>query len=603
MVLTSYSQTVNSTKEIQIDPRQYVRVMYSKTYNQSKWDTIWNWENQKNIPNQKFQILDVNGEIRIEFDRMGLTKNLFFEGGISLEAEISGPSGTRKVEVNPYSEIGLQRKPIGIKSDPPLEISKKLLNILKESATAYYYYKNCYWDRGFPESASCRESFHRVLEEIETELSSKNANKKLDYLNEKLVKSISDYNSAVINNTIYTLNFPSVNINNVVQFKNVVSSVEDSLDKSEALLRRGFEAHFWDALKYENQRVGLIINYLDSFESAGEDATNTFLSLINKDPVQYKSMKNLLLSEENNLKRITVPTYEVNNETMDSILVKNYQLIYDCSHDLYELLNFKGSTLANIVNHFAIKNNVSFKDFTNYEDDAVGNELDFWNKTLDTAFLDISDSLSLIAGRIIYKKLIYATIDLGKSGAKSGDVLDLYLTWILDTKKDSSANSPRLPIGKYYLRETGWKLEVADMFSLVKRINEPINDPTVSPSNFKGAGGAVLLWTYNKEDKGISTIKDSSGIVVKVRRKNWIANSLEPSIGLNVSYLDFSTKKDVEIGTGLQIGLFHNKLFFGYGVNLHMWSPKQSPYYYFLGFSFAKLSDFFTGSKSVTAVQ
>jgi mannose/fructose/N-acetylgalactosamine-specific phosphotransferase system component IIC len=67
--------------------------------------------------------------------------------------------------------------------------------------------------------------------------------------------------------------------------------------------------------------------------------------------------------------------------------------------------------------------------------------------------------------------------------------------------------------------------------------------------------------------------------------------------------LDFSTTKDVEIGTGLQVGIFHNKIFFGYGVNLHMLSPKQYPFYYFIGFSFAKLSDFFTSTKNVNAVQ
>jgi hypothetical protein len=39
--------------------------------------------------------------------------------------------------------------------------------------------------------------------------------------------------------------------------------------------------------------------------------------------------------------------------------------------------------------------------------------------------------------------------------------------------------------------------------------------------------------------------------------------------------LDFDRTKDVEIGTGLQLGLFKNKVFFGYGANLHLLSPKD----------------------------
>ncbi|MNT17793.1 hypothetical protein D3C72_1529680 [compost metagenome] len=205
---------------------------------------------------------------------------------------------------------------------------------------------------------------------------------------------------------------------------------------------------------------------------------------------------------------------------------------------------------------------------------------------------------------MIYKKLVYATIDLGKSGAKNGEVLNVYVTWILDSKKDSLANSPRLPIGKYYLRETGWKTEVSDMFALIKRVKESsVNQTNVSPTNFKGSGGAVLMWTFNKADKGLK-ITEKRNEQYSVKRKNRFINFLEPSIGLNVSYLDFSTEKDVEIGTGLQLGLFKNKIFFGYGVNLHMISPQnQAPTYYYVGFSFAKLSDLFKSSNNVTSTQ
>ena len=145
------------------------------------------------------------------------------------------------------------------------------------------------------------------------------------------------------------------------------------------------------------------------------------------------------------------------------------------------------------------------------------------------------------------------------------------------------------------------------MFALVKRVDEStVDQATVSPSNFKGSGGAVLMWTFNKEDKGleITTGNADNNYEYIAKRKNKVWNFIEPSFGLNVSYLDFSTEKDVEIGTGLQLGLFRNKIFFGYGINLHMISPKkQAPTYFYIGFSFAHISDLFKSSNGITAIQ
>ena len=56
----------------------------------------------------------------------------------------------------------------------------------------------------------------------------------------------------------------------------------------------------------------------------------------------------------------------------------------------------------------------------------------------------------------------------------------------------------------------------------------------------KGTPGVSLLLTYRRD--GSDT--------------NKLANFLEPSIGANVSYLDFSTDDDVEVGAGLVLGFF-----------------------------------------------
>ncbi|GAB2799552.1 hypothetical protein GCM10027275_51780 [Rhabdobacter roseus] len=132
-----------------IDPRQYINIIYRKSERQERFDNIWQWEDNSRLPNQKYHFLDKDGEIEIRFDINGLIKNTDFEGKISLEADITGPDGSRKIEVSPYSEVGVERERIGVESDPPLQLSKKILNMildLREANDNYQlntlYYNN-----------------------------------------------------------------------------------------------------------------------------------------------------------------------------------------------------------------------------------------------------------------------------------------------------------------------------------------------------------------------------------------------------------------------------------------------------------------------------
>ena len=112
------------------------------------------------------------------------------------------------------------------------------------------------------------------------------------------------------------------------------------------------------------------------------------------------------------------------------------------------------------------------------------------------------------------------------------------------------------------------------------------------------------MWSYQREDKGLRILQRrgaDSNMQFYTKRKNVLMNFLQPSIGVNISYLDFNTTKDIEIGTGLQLGLFRNKVYFGYGVNLNLISPRDAPNYFFLGFSFAKLSDLFKDAGKVSS--
>lgn len=62
---------------------------------------------------------------------------------------------------------------------------------------------------------------------------------------------------------------------------------------------------------------------------------------------------------------------------------------------------------------------------------------------------------------------------------------------------------------------------------------------------------------------------------------------LEPSFGINVSYLDFRTDRDFEFGAGPIMGLFQNRIFLTTGYNFNV--NGESPFYMGIGFSFSNI--------------
>jgi hypothetical protein len=170
-------------------------------------------------------------------------------------------------------------------------------------------------------------------------------------------------------------------------------------------------------------------------------------------------------------------------------------------------------------------------------------------------------------------------IDLDAANATENERLNISLIWYgVSVNSDSllatEARPIQLPLGTYALRHTGWEHGVHDSFFLVKRINEPDIADNLSPSNFKGSAGVSFLWSY--ATTGIDRTISVGAL-----------NSIEPSLGLNISYLDFDTSKDLELGVGVVIGLFRNLFFVTYGRNLNV---KVDPRYFSIGFSFTDLS-------------
>jgi hypothetical protein len=636
------SSVTAQIKPLDINARKYVYLRYRQATD-GVFDTIWKWRSD-NIASQRYNYLDIEGEIRIDFDQQNLINNKDFEGTLSLEAELSGASGNRKIEVNPFSEIGIERTPIGIKSEPPSQISKKLINMLLELYEAPKYFDEMDVSKKYLKNMGHKAAMDQMINELSAALNS--PDRDLTRLKRK-IRQMYDYstNFYITNSTLYTDAFNALDL---VTFEEAVDRIIRDYNSDNTYGRDLFVKASKEALEYINSKTEVVDAYLNSFNRSGSDAVKAYLHLLNKDSIGYSNlMKSVKKAQE--LKLIDLTRYKDNDAQLDTILYRKAPLIIESITKLYDLSRFQGSQLEKIIDEYVKGDTISASSYEGKERKRL-----FRKQKIYENFEEIEGKLTAQAGKLIYRKLIPATIDIAKSGAKVGEVLNIYLIYI--NENSTLKSSPRMPIGKFYIRETGWKFEITDMFALIKRQHErDVDRANLSPTNFKGSGGAVLMWTYQKKDKGMEIIRprqksaansqvtpktpsaeegsklqngtEPKESVVdapqtgnsrnnknelrisddsqfpKTRRKNKIGNFLQPSIGLNVSYLDFSTDKDVEIGTGLQIGLFRNKIFFGYGVNLHMISPQnQAPTYIYLGFSFAKLQDLFKSANYIVSV-
>ena len=599
---------LSDTTKNEIDPRQYVRVLYKKKPNYKEKENlemqriIWHWNDSGYF--QRFRIIDNEGLLYIYFKKNELANNYNFQGNISLEALLKGKEGERKIEVGPYSLVGVDRKEIGIESFPPTTVAQFLFNTIIEMKRTIVSVDFNKYDSIFDSNED-----YIALQDIFTTISE---------AHKTALKDKIDTSESVLPIIRYYTESDPTYYNSLVKYANTPEkfTYSDLLRDLQAIIQdfRGYlrreGAKMRTDMAFLQTRLALINSYLSSFEKAGADAVKAFLDLASKDKINFIFLKSSLVSDEKRLSAILENNdIKKNNELLLSTK-ENLELSKRVVNNLSILSSIQGSKMESLIkkkyvtdkdvidNAWEVKaeleeqnGTIPYKDFTAYfkkttDSTIVPNKysryifLRLMEKSL--SFEQFKQELSVMAAEIIYRKLVYATIDLGKSGAQPGDILYLNVIWKnIDGEKDSTEmKSSSLPIGKYYLRQTGWKTEIAESFYLVERINEPSNDPNVSKSNFKGAYGASIMRTFYYNENYERTFGG--------RFLNWA----QPSIGFNISYLDFYSNKDIEIGAGLQLGLFKNVFFLGTGINLHSirGDEKKSAVYFMFGVSFTNIA-------------
>ncbi|MEL7428059.1 MAG: hypothetical protein AAFN81_34080, partial [Bacteroidota bacterium] len=159
-----------------------------------------------------------------------------------------------------------------------------------------------------------------------------------------------------------------------------------------------------------------------------------------------------------------------------------------------------------------------------------------------------------------------------------------------------------LYVAKFRITERGWHSKTLENFMLVDRVREDLLPPTypLNETRFAPTGGISLMWGLRNDhriNKRIDfdettnlplfdkkgRLKYNRGSVFFERTAKW----LEPSLGLNFTYLNFREGETLEVGIGPSVGFFNNTFFFSTGWNLM--ELRERPFYIGIGASILNL--------------
>ena len=580
---------------VDIDPRRYVQVYEIRNEKKKIKQPIllWSWEGieqtliQKkskkkekksnltpldNLPlqNQKRTIVDIGSKIKIQFLKDQISKNTEFKGNISIEAEIVGEKNNfRKIEVSPYSEIGIEKKRIGLTSRPANELagifisllidSKELMKRIKpvqiqsdieeiEWETEILYEELSYYHDNLDQATQARQELENSPDSTIYDTNSDDIEDLLTFFSLDLILMDKIYIIDIKKDLDAQIN--SLN-NHIKNIKEKINQLESTTHTEKLPSKKTIQAD-----------LRLILDYIEYIQQGGEQAEDAFLSLIELNHIKLASIKNSLLYEFDELDKLEPSQDSSGRRSYKTILSESCKTIYV---ELQKLSNIDGGIIEKELKKLSdiSRHNLNTTTYT----DSYNYYLKFYKQNL----------IPIVAKRasaIIFQELHYGTIDLYKAGAKSGEVLYLYAKLYDSDRKGSGGEAKVLEIGRYELKETRWKAKTSDSFLLVDRINESsVTSTNVSPSNFKGAGGATFNITWLNNGKTGN-----------------IFNTIQPSFGINASYIDFSTDQAFEVGCSFVLGLFNNKFYVGHGVNLHLLKESERlPQFWSLGISFANL--------------
>lgn len=554
-----------------IDPRRFVSIYeFNEKNKETKvWSLNCELENSECEEGKIKNYINLESQLRIRFDHKALSEEEQFYGNISLRANV----GSNDVEVSPYFLIGEKQKSYGVDSKPIKEIATNFIRLFKTSQSLHRIagYTNAYKDQSDPDEI--KKYILGSIEEITSAynyllLERNDTAGWRTYVRDEAEFMILEMEYDLISYS--SIKFPT---NLKLVSKGIIdfdtTSVRELRVLGEKIEKEDFtkaeDNQELVALIIENkERYTRILNlskellkYMNFFKESGSNSMDAFLNISLISEIEFSSSREKLKEYVDELEG-----YLRNPNP------KAFEVINKIRNDVTNTLDYYSTVICDEWNEIRDK------------EEIAGDSLDMF--LFDESYCDLStisskDLVSLTktfavnAGREIYNKLVYGTIDLNSISFSEANRIEIDLVWY--TNEEGLENGKILPLTSFYVKKMGWELSVLESMQLINRINgDEIDDPNypISPSVFKPTPGAAFLWTFN----------DS---MEKSRFWKW----LEPSFGINLTYLDFNRDKDFEFGIGPMMGLFHNKIHFTWGANLN--EKDEKPFYLGVGFSFSKV--------------
>jgi hypothetical protein len=611
-----------------LEPRQYVTI-YEREKNKEATKPIWwlvkrdddlkkdlttvgkshNDYKAKFYTSQKHRVIDKESILEIKFDQEALAKNINFYGNISLAAKI----GNRSIEVSPYSLVGKPQKSYGVNSKPILEIADNFFRLMIEAknaemigATAMNRIKGIVEgkeksDKNDDESkatfASTLSEFQTFFNKIgngETDTLHISDNNDLDRLNQiflRLSPLLKDDDRNKLEFSIQQRKIPIVEVGGLKEANRKafnVAAIKSGFEKS---LKHEIETGAWADFIRHAEKASKFMAY---FNSTSENSKSAFLRLIMLTEIDFS--ENYLIVKD-------VLQYFKTNEAKKLEEIDFYKQADRLIKALKDI-SVNSQEFTRILNEYGYGNNFSeLKKESPVRQPSFIEILRMKNSVLDNLKRNISlldnpqdykkirERIAQYAGQIIFSKLLYGTIDLKKQSVNDGDEIEISVMWYnIDETTTTAEQGVELATAKFLVKKTGWHLDVSESALLIHRIDEEKlrSGYPLSPSNFKPTAGASLLWSYYNPFR-TERLKKTGKYKGQYRQYDFLKflHWLEPSFGINVSYLDFRTDRDFEFGAGPVMGLFQNRIFLTSGYNFSV--NGESPFYMGIGFSFSNI--------------
>lgn len=473
-----------------------------------------------------------------------MSKMTNYYGSISVMATLNDDP----IKVSNYSKVGKQQAKVGVSYTSPMELSNHLVSLTMEMKTLADSLSNSK-DKG----NDSLDNFYD-LDANYTSMDLEFAKKYFAFQESDTMIFDSLPNQVRYIIQRYTYHSPVMLVfrSKGKMKTTLLKSEMDSLFGENFNLNKKEEIRINSSLleKYQQlkKQTELCIGYMQYFKGLDKENKDLILRLLGLDELGFNDLETNLISLKTNI------------QLVDTISPENFTQHKNAFERQKNLVTSK-------VNSFNSKVKNAISKYIKFERQLRGSE--------ENVYANINkestrNSLAVGLGEIIYNRLFLGVIDLRESRAKAGNLLKIWILWYPNGA--ASVEPKQLDLASFEIKEVGWVPKIGDSFFLIDRFDSP-EDPNdnESPTNYKGAAGVSMYLIYGNN-----------------KYKNNLLKRLQPSLGINLSYLDFQRDKDFEIGVGFVLGLFRNNLQATIGHNLH---ASSKGLYWGLGLSFSNLAN------------